>query len=203
MIRQHLLYWCLYLLLLLVGWSIWLTIDHGDVVLLLSQNRIDVLDSLMRLITHAGEIVTFGFTIFFVLLINKRVGLVFVAGGVLQAIVTLFLKRIVFASVPRPTVFFGDTSFQLAKGVEAIARYSFPSGHTMTAFMLSTMVILLFNLPNWVQIVLLLIAIGVGFSRIYLGLHFMIDVLTGSMIGVTLALCSNHWIKPMIVKSEE
>ena len=62
-------------------------------------------------------------------------------------------------------------------------RFSFPSGHTITAFAVST--------PLWMvypslALPLLFCAISVAASRVVLGMHFLSDVLAGTAIGVTL-----------------
>ncbi len=61
--------------------------------------------------------------------------------------------------------------------------HSFPSGHTATAFALAT--ILAIGIKNKkFSIPLLLFGALVGYSRIYLGQHFLFDVAVGSLIGV-------------------
>ena len=58
--------------------------------------------------------------------------------------------------------------------------HSFPSGHT-TAFF-SIIIPIIFQIPI-IAIVLFPIAIMVGISRIFLGLHYPSDVLVGGMLG--------------------
>jgi len=62
---------------------------------------------------------------------------------------------------------------------------SFPSGHAQTAFAAGAYLSLL--VPRWAPLFLSL-AIGVGLSRIYMGVHFPLDVIVGGLIGGTLAL---------------
>ena len=66
-------------------------------------------------------------------------------------------------------------------------RFSFPSGHTITAFAVAGTLGLFypFLLP-----VLLFCAVGIALSRILLGMHFMSDVLAGAAIGLALAFAS-------------
>jgi undecaprenyl-diphosphatase len=75
--------------------------------------------------------------------------------------------------------------------------YSFPSGHTMMATALygCIAVLLVAHITDWRQRALVLVAAGllvvlVGFSRIYLGAHFLSDVLGALAEGLAwLSLC--------------
>ena len=70
------------------------------------------------------------------------------------------------------------------------AGYSFPSGHTFNAFLLAC--IFAFGIKNnskiksWQSLYLLpfIWAIGVGISRVSLGVHTLQDVCTGALLGV-------------------
>lgn len=63
---------------------------------------------------------------------------------------------------------------------------SFPSGHTSMAF--STATSLSLQYPRWyVAVPALAWASAVGFSRMYLGVHYPSDVLTGALIGAASA----------------
>jgi undecaprenyl-diphosphatase len=68
-------------------------------------------------------------------------------------------------------------------------KYSFPSGHSITAFAVAMSLGLFY--PQ-LQICLLAAAFLIASSRIILGMHFLSDVLAGSAIGVTLGLLSFH-----------
>lgn len=68
---------------------------------------------------------------------------------------------------------------------------SFPSGHTQGAIVFWSFVAL-WARRRWVSVLAAVMMILVGFSRIYLGAHFPIDVLGG----VVLALFSLRWLWP-------
>jgi undecaprenyl-diphosphatase len=68
-------------------------------------------------------------------------------------------------------------------------RYSFPSGHSITAFAVSVSVGLFY--PQ-LMFSLLTAAVLIAASRIILGMHFLSDVIVGSGIGVLLAVASFH-----------
>jgi len=58
---------------------------------------------------------------------------------------------------------------------------SFPSGHTATTFALAAVVA--WHFPLWTP-VLLVVAAAVGYSRVYVGVHFLSDVVVAAAIGV-------------------
>ena len=66
-------------------------------------------------------------------------------------------------------------------------KFSFPSGHTMTAF--SIALVLSYFYPA-LEGTFFFLAISIGFSRIVLGMHFLSDVLAGVVLGVALGCAS-------------
>lgn len=69
-------------------------------------------------------------------------------------------------------------------------RFSFPSGHTMTAFAIAVSIGLYY--PS-LLIGLLFCAASVGASRIILGLHYLSDVVAGVVIGSGIGLAMAEW----------
>jgi undecaprenyl-diphosphatase len=66
-------------------------------------------------------------------------------------------------------------------------RFSFPSGHTMTACSIA-LVVSYFYPP--LEGPLFFLAMSIALSRIVLGMHFLSDVLAGAVIGVALGCAS-------------
>jgi len=66
-------------------------------------------------------------------------------------------------------------------------QFSFPSGHTMTAF--SVALVVSYFYPS-LEGALFFLAMSIAVSRIVLGMHFLSDVLAGVVLGVALGCAS-------------
>lgn len=62
---------------------------------------------------------------------------------------------------------------------------SFPSGHTMIGFALSTVI---FMRNKTLGIVLYVISLTIGVARIFANVHYPIDIISGLIVGVTIGL---------------
>ena len=71
-----------------------------------------------------------------------------------------------------------------------------PSGHTSTVFAAATSVSILY--PKWYVIApSYLFAASVGYSRMYLGVHYPSDVLIGAIIGTASSLGAHLLFKQL------
>lgn len=70
--------------------------------------------------------------------------------------------------------------------------YSFPSGHTLASFEFAT-AIFLYN-KKW-GYVSFIFALLMGFSRMYLYVHFPTDVICGAILGILFSIISYHITK--------
>lgn len=106
----------------------------------------------------------------------------------LSALLTQGVKNIVHA--PRPLNYFHDAGWvHILPNWPRLYNNSFPSGHTCAGFAL--MAFLAFLLPprykGW-GICLFLVALLIGYSRIYLAAHFFVDVYAGSILGTVFTM---------------
>lgn len=96
------------------------------------------------------------------------------AATLLASLLSQVLKRTLHRPRPTSAIF----------GFEALAenpdRFSFPSGHTTAAVAAA---VALVGAPLGLGAAALLLAVGIGLSRVYLGAHYPLDVAAGALLG--------------------
>lgn len=123
---------------------------------------------------------------------QKQLSLHLLFSFLLSSFIVQLIKN--FVTAPRPKIFFEAGQYlYFIDGVTHGGQSSFPSGHTATAFTIATVFVLMLKNKNW-QLPVLFAAILVGYSRIYLGQHFLIDVIAGSLIGCVSGILSTFII---------
>jgi len=100
---------------------------------------------------------------------------------------------------PRPILYFKenfpDIQLHQVLGEHMHSSHSFPSGHTITAFAFF-LALAFFSKRPAIHFLYFVLAVLVGYSRVYLSQHFAIDVLAGSFVGVSVTvLCRFYFDK--------
>ncbi|MET4137706.1 phosphatase PAP2 family protein [Pedobacter sp. UYP1] len=109
------------------------------------------------------------------------------SSSAVNLLLTLVIKKI----VKRPRPFLGQVKIN---AVYHPGQTSFPSGHTSSAFTTATALTQVYH--KWYVIApAYLWASSVGYSRMYLGVHYPSDVATGALVGTGTSL-SMGFLRP-------
>lgn len=107
---------------------------------------------------------------------------------VLLAVVVLVLSDQISSHLLKPLISRQRPSHVL-EGVRLLmgrgGRYSFPSSHAANVFAVWTLLTARYKRMG---LYLLLIPLGVAYSRVYVGVHYPLDVVGGAILGVLCAL---------------
>lgn len=151
------------------------------------------LDVWMPKITALGNAGILWIVLTLVLLLipkTRKVGAVMAVSLIVEAVCcNLILKPL----VERPRPFDANTMVQLL--IDRPSDFSFPSGHTGASFAAASA---LYFSRNRLWIPALTVAILIGFSRLYLYVHYPSDVLAGALLGVL-----SGWAAYRLVKRDK
>jgi undecaprenyl-diphosphatase len=148
-----------------------------DTALFLWMNQVlsnPVLDVILPLVSYLGSIWLWIPMSFIVLYYSRPLGRRLVFGLISSNIVVYVLKAIV--ARPRP--------FDMLSGVHVLENEtfgSFPSGHAANAFLAAFLLAQAYPKYRWWFYGL---AAVVAFSRVYMGVHYPLDVVAGALLGL-------------------
>jgi membrane-associated phospholipid phosphatase len=188
-IQFHWSYFIGYLIFIAVSGIVLLNFPKQDIHIYLNNFHYSFADTFFKYITYVGDGAMIAVVVVILAFISKRKALFIMLSGVISGAIAQLLKKVVFGPTARPSAYFNDLEIPLyyVDGVELHAAFSFPSGHSTAIFALVTAILLIQKSKKF-DILLILTAILVGYSRIYLSQHFLIDVFTGSIIGTSITL---------------
>lgn len=162
--------------------------SKGILELRLNQLHQPIFDVLFLGLTQLGDGIVF-LPVAILYLFRKTSFSIFIGFTALFNAVFIFIgKRLLFPGVPRPAEFLKGIDFYQIPGVELHHWNSFPSGHTATGFSLAFALAIISSKHPKIQRFLLILAIGVGLSRVYLMQHFFVDVWMGAAVGLVSTL---------------
>ena len=148
-----------------------------------------LLDILFRKITLLGDWVIYLISIAVGWRISHKNALATIVALALCGISVSLMKHQVFPDRNRPSAVLESGSIRQVPAEPLHRHNSFPSGHTATAFT-GFCCMAFFTRSFGFQAIFALLAGLVAYSRMYLGQHFLVDLLAGAAIGITAALIS-------------
>ena len=162
-----------------------ISIPKGNIHLFLNQFHTPFFDAFFRVITFGGDgLMPFIFGVFFLFFVSYKKAIFISLVPSIAGLVSQFFKRVLFPDVLRPKGYFKNLAdLYFVPGVDVHTMHSFPSGHTTTIFSIAFCMAFFSKKSSW-KMVWFVIACFVGYSRIYLSQHFLIDVYFGIILGV-------------------
>jgi len=107
--------------------------------------------------------------------------------------ISLLLNSVIKVVVQRPRPFLVDSNIVNLRDTTS-SGYSFPSGHTQGATSVFGSVAVWMK-KKWITISTIVIVIMVALSRMYLGVHYLTDVLVGGALGIGISFLVYHLYK--------
>jgi len=193
-LKKHLALIIPYSIFLLVGIIILLLYSKIDIHLVINKINSPFLDVFFKYITAFGAFILIAPIIIVTAFLRYRYAIIAIASSILATLLTQILKRWVYYDSPRPKVVFEHLyDLHFVENVQLHSNHSFPSGHTAGAFALFIVLALINKRPVY-QFLFLIMALLVGYSRMYLSQHFLIDVVVASAVGTLSAFVCYFWL---------
>ena len=177
-----------YIFYLMIGLLTMLFFTKENLHLFINHQHNFLCDYFFKYITFLGDGITAAIISILLIMISVRFFLVFGLTNILAGFFSQILKRYIFPHALSPKAYFQNlVPLYFVPGVEIFSFNSFPSGHSATAFLISIFFASLSQKKSW-QIGMLICAVLISLSRVYLSQHFFEDTIAGSIIGVVFGL---------------
>jgi membrane-associated phospholipid phosphatase len=148
-----------------------------------------VQDRFYLIFTNTGDGMALVVTAMILLLVRYRWAFAMGISGVFAGLLVNLFKKAVFGNTPRPLKYFEGTGIELHIADPKIMHmnFSFPSGHTTSAFAMFFL-LLLITRHRLLKLFFLACALLAAYSRVYLSQHFLQDATAGSFLGIICAM---------------
>lgn len=172
-----------------------LTIDSITYKIIVQNMRNDILTNIFKFITFLGSqyVVIIICIISFLFIKNKKIPIAITINLIISTLLNLLLKNVINRPRPEGYRIINETGF------------SFPSGHSMISMAFYGLILYIIfknvkniKIRNTLVIFIALLIVLIGFSRIYLGVHYASDVLGGFIISIAYLILYTTITKPIL-----
>ena len=165
-------------------------------LLFLINNKLSnkLFDIIMPIITNEYYwILPIIFLISYLLFFNKIKGKIVL----IIIFISLGINDYFCASILKPYFSRLRPSYEILEYINLLVpkggKWSMPSNHASNMFALATIISYFYSNKKWS---IYFLAIIISFSRVYVGVHYPLDVITGSLIGYTISwIIITFWVK--------
>lgn len=174
------------------------SLGYHESFLFLNKHHSSYLDTIVPHLTQFGDSLILSSLVLIVLSFrNLSLAFTIVLSILLSGLALICLKQFLFPDWHRPLTVLGENAgIHYVKGHVEYYK-AFPSGHATTIFSAFPLIALFFRQKS-IQVLIASAAIVLSYTRIYLGSHFLGDVLAGSVLGTFFAAISLIYIYPKI-----
>ena len=179
-------------------------IDHSILIFIQENLRFDWLTDVNIAVTHLGDHGKLWIVLCLVLLLFKRTRKAGICG-----LLSLLINLLITNATLKPLVARVRPYEQFQDLVRLIGKqrdFSFPSGHTSSSFAAAWAIFTMYRTektPRVLGIASMILAIWIGWTRLYVGVHFPTDVFAGAAIGIFSAWAAGKIIEAAIIKWKE
>ncbi len=157
-----------------------LNLDGAILLWLQNYIRSEILTPFFVAVTRLGDKGRIWIIVSIILLISKKTRKV----GILTAFALISAN--ILNNIILKGIFERIRPYEVVEGLSSVIgnmkSSSFPSGHTASSF--AAAAVLYIHLPRRCGILFVILAGMIGFSRMYLGVHYPSDVIVGALTGI-------------------
>lgn len=165
-------------------------LNKGDAVIWLNNKHSPFWDMYFKAATFIGDGAFIAIVCISLLILRPYWFIQLLTAILSNTIVIYILKREIF-NFYRPSKILLNIEPVLVEGIRIHEKYSFPSGHTNSMFVLGIILTLLIPNKKW-GFFFFFLAFSTAISRMYLFQHFFMDVYAGGLTGFLISLITFH-----------
>lgn len=171
--------------------------DAGVLLWIQEHLRGGWLDPLISLYTNLGEAGVLWILLSILLILFPRTRKAGVMTLVAMALCFLANDLVLKPLVQRPRPFLSVEG--LIPLIEPPGSFSFPSGHSCSSFAAMGTLLQMLKGPRarWGKVLVVLLAVAMALSRLYVGVHYPTDVVIGSLVGLLGSWLICRWLGPV------
>lgn len=179
----------LYIMVLIPVLFILTYFGKGQIHLFVNAHHSPFLDHFFLYVTKLGEPLIVCAVMLGLLFLKFRYSIILGLSTGIGATISAIIKASITDDM-RPFKFFQyyNAPLHFVEGLKLPSFNTFPSGHTTLAFSFFFLLSIFLKKP-WLSVLLFILAVLVAYSRMYLSMHFLIDVCAGSILGLVTAGC--------------
>ena len=174
-----------------------MSVDENILLWIQNNLRSDILTPIFTFITtlgNGGAIWIAGSVLLLIPKQTRKVGVMSLTALAFSVLIdNVILKNLIGRTRP----------YEVVNGLTSLVGiqndYSFPSGHTGSSF--AAAIVMFRALPKKYGVPALILAFLIGFSRLYVGVHYPSDVICGALIGTGIALLI-YWVSTIFVEKK-